>query len=118
MAIYNSAASNSVGSPAVRSDPGNGGALNPSGGVYSFTTSGAETRTLADPAFVGAKIVLGFSVDGGNLALTVASGVNAAGDPLLTFDTIGDTSVLEAIDVGGSPRWIVVGGQGVTLSNP
>jgi hypothetical protein len=72
--------------------------------VY-ITTAGAETRTLANPAFVGQKITISMSVDGGDCVVATASAFNVTGNNRITFDAIRDKVVLSAVPLGASLAW-------------
>lgn len=106
--------------PSIVADPGNAGAIpvTEGWGVCSLVSAGAETRTLADPQRVGARISFGFKTDGGStgIAITAATAVNQAGNTVLTFADAGDHLVLEAIEIGAALAWRVVANDGVALS--
>ena len=106
--------------PSIVADPGNAGAIpvTEGWGVCSLVSAGAETRTLADPQRVGARISFGFKTDGGStgIAITAATAVNQAGNTVLTFADAGDHLVLEAIEIGAALAWRVVCNDGVALS--
>lgn len=107
-----------LGGLAEVADPGDGEAI-PVGAsaIIGFTHAGAETNTLADPTFVGQKLVLYDDVaTSGARVVTAASAVNQAGNTSLTFNAAGETLVLEAIAVGGAPKWRVTANDGVTLA--
>lgn len=104
--------------PAIVADPGDAGAISVAEGwaVCSLVTAGAETRTLADPQRVGARISFGFKTDGGDCVITAASPVNQTGNNTLTFADAGDHLVLEAIEDGSDIEWRIVANDGVALS--
>ena len=61
----------------IIADPGASGAIPViKSGSVSIVSAATETRTLADPSFVGQALNIGFKTDGGNLTLTAASPVN------------------------------------------
>ena len=98
-------------------DPGNAGAIPvTSSGSCMLTTTGAETRTIAIPTFVGQRLNIGFDTDGGNVVITVAQAVNQAGNTVLTGADAGDHVSLEAITVGGALRWRILANDGFALS--
>ena len=67
-------------------------------GVVELVTAGSETRTLADPAFVGQVLTLTLQTDGGDCAVTAASDVTAtAGQNVMTFSAVGETVQLVGI---------------------
>lgn len=106
--------------PAVIADPGDAGAISVAEGwaVCSLVTAASgETRTLADPQRVGARISFGFKTDGGgDCVITAASPVNQTGNNTLTFADAGDHLVLEAIEDGSDIEWRIVANDGVALS--
>jgi len=98
-------------------DPGDAGAIAVTrSGTCPLVTAGAETRSLAIPTFAGQEISLGFKTDGGDCVVTVASGVNQAGNNTLTFADAGDHILLAAIANGAALAWRVVANDGVALS--
>lgn len=107
-----------LGGLAVVADPGDGEAIPvDKSATIGFTHAGAETNTLADPTFVGQRLVLSDDVaTSGARVVTAASAVNQAGNTVMTFNAAGETIVLEAIAIGGAPKWRVTGNDGVTLS--
>lgn len=102
------------------SDPGDAGTLQAlSNASVSLTSAGAgETRTLADPAFVGQALSLIHIVDGGDIAVTAASAINKAGNTGIAFADVDDFIHLVAVDVDGAGdlEWRVVQNDGCTLS--
>lgn len=102
---------------AVIADPGNAGAIPvTNGGNVSLVTTGAETRTLAAPSFVGQELSLALKTDGGDCVITCATGLNQAGNTTATFNDAGDFLRLTAIYVGANLRWRVDSNDGVTLA--
>ena len=98
-------------------DPGDGEAIPvTASGTVAIVTAGAETRTLAVPAFVGQELLLYMKTDGGDGVVTVAAAINQAGNNTITFNDAGDTVRLVAIEVGSNKRWRVVVNDGATLS--
>lgn len=101
------------------SDPGNGGAI-PVGNynLCCMMTSAApgETRTLADPTYVGQTAVLCHDTDGGAIAVTAASIVNQAANTVMTFSHVDDVVFLSAVTKAGALRWQVVGEDGIAFS--
>ena len=97
-------------------DAGDAGALPATGGTVNMTSAAAETRTLANPASLGIKLILVMDVDLGDIVITSASGVNVAGNTILTFDTAGESAVLESAQVGGSLVWRITHNDGVALA--
>ena len=101
----------------IIADPGDAGAIPVTvSGVCALTTAGAETRTIAAPAFVGQQLVICLDTDGGDAVVTVASLVNQTGNNTLTFADAGDVISLVAITVGGVKKWRVTANDGVALS--
>lgn len=102
---------------AVISDPGDTEAIPvTNSGSVSLVTTGAETRTLAAPSFVGQVLSLGFKTDGGDCVVTAAAGINQTGNDTLTFADAGDVITLIAIESGASKVWRVLSNDGVALS--
>jgi len=98
-------------------DPGDAGAIPvTASGTVAIVTAGAETRTLAAPAFVGQELVLYMKTDGGDAVITVATGVNQTGNNTITMNDAGDVIRLVAIENGANLRWRVVVNDGCTLS--
>lgn len=93
-------------------DPGDSGAINvDNSGVLGLVhTSGSETRTLANPTFLGQEIIVYFDEDldayGGLIVIDAASNLGG-GDDKLTFDAVGQCVILYAVQIGGSLRWRV-----------
>ena len=101
-------------------DPGNGKAI-PIAGMCNFvcnmTSAGAgETRTLGDPTVSGQTLGLCVDTDGGAIAITAASGINKAGNTVMTFSHLGDSCFLAAVTQAGALRWQVVGSDDVAFS--
>ncbi len=98
-------------------DPGNAAAIpvTESGSVQIVTT-GAQTRTIAAPTFVGQELLVCMKTDGGDCVITVATGVNQTGNNTITLNDAGDSIRLNAIQNGSNIRWRVVYNDGCTLS--
>lgn len=87
-------------------DPGDAGAIAVTeSGFVNLVTTGAETRTLAAPSFVGQRLQLNFQTDGGDCVLTVTNGFNQNGNTVITFNDAGDSAVFVAAQVGSNLRW-------------
>jgi len=101
-----------------QSDPGDAGAVVFSGPetFVALVSGGAETRTLADPEYLGQRLSLCMDTDAGDIVITAASGVNQAGNTSLTFADAGDHLALEAITVAGAPKWRILANDGVALA--
>ena len=103
----------------VVSDPGNGGAI-PVGNyntICNMTSTGAsDTRTVANPKYLGQTCTLALDVDGGGLDITAASAVNQAGNTVMDFSHAGDFAKLCAVHQAGALRWQVIGSDGVAFS--
>ena len=97
----------------VIADPGDGNAIPVvKSGTVSIVTTGAETRTLADPSFVGQELAISMKTDGGNCVITAASPVNAAGNTAITLNDAGDSVLLHAVEDGADIEWRVASVQG------
>jgi len=106
-----------VTSPAAIADPGNAGAIPVTrSGVCAMTSGGAETRTIAAPAFIGQQISLIDNVHAGNIVVTVATTVNQTGNNTLTFGAAADACTLTAMQVAGALVWRATFNDGVALS--
>lgn len=101
-------------------DPGNAGAIPVTVSGVCKMASGAsgETRTLANPTFVGQRINLVLGTDGGGDAVvTVASAINQTGNNTITFNDAGDQVELVGVQIATSTmRWRLVVNNGATLS--
>lgn len=84
--------------------------------ALTSVTIGGETRALAIPSLAGTTLLLAFDVDGGDIVITAASGINVAGNTIMTFDTVGQYIKLEAAQVAGVMVWRVTANDGVALS--
>lgn len=99
-------------------DPGNAGKIvcQESPQFVSLVTSGAETRTLADPVGPGQRLTLGFKTDNGDCVITADSAINQAGNTVMTFADAGDVIELVGVEDGASLQWRVLANDGVALS--
>jgi len=68
-------------------------------------TAGAETRTLAAPAFDGQEVTLCMKTDNGNAVVTVASTVDESGNNTITFSNTGEFVKLIGVTEGSTARW-------------
>ena len=104
--------------PRSIADPGNSGTIDTAeSGYVDLVSGGAETRTLADPAFIGQQLDLFVKADGGDITITASSLVNQAGNTTLVAADVGDHLRL----VGhNNPtdgwEWRVVANDGWSLS--
>lgn len=77
-----------------------------------FSTSAAETATLA-PGVKGQVKVLAMYADGGNMVITVQNaGWKTSGTGTITFDTVGDACTLKYIN----NKWFCIGNNGCTFA--
>lgn len=99
-------------------DPGDAGAIPvTASGSVALVTAGAETRTLADPTFIGQSLSLYMKTDGGNCVVTSASDVtNTSGENIMTFADVGDSVILIAIEDGSDLEWRTLQNDGAALS--
>jgi len=101
----------------VIADPGDAGAIPvTNSGSCPLVTTGAETRTLADPTYAGQLLNLCFKTDGGDCVVTAASPVNQTGNNTLTFTDEGENLLLIGCDDGADIEWRVVCNDGAVLS--
>jgi len=101
----------------IIADPGASGAIPViKSGSVSIVSAGAETRTVADPSFVGQTLNIGLKTDGGAVTLTAASPVNQTGNNTLIFADVGDHLLLMASEDGADIEWRIVANDGAALS--
>ena len=99
------------------SDPGDTNAIAvTASGVCAMTSAGAETRTMADPTFVGQRIVLVCDTYVGDIVVTTASACNVANNNTLTFGAVSEAMELVGVSVGGAKVWQIGWNDGVGLS--
>ena len=103
-------------------DPGHGQAIPVTRSAQvdmTIGSSGAETNTLAVPAFAGHTLVLNAATVGtGTRVVTAAQAINQTGNTIMTFAAARDFIMLVAIKVGSALRWQVAANDGVALSGP
>lgn len=90
-------------------DPGSGGTfdLANNGRAYcAITTTAAQARTLGAPEKIGQSAFLFLDTDGGDCTIAVTSGQSVSS---VVLDDAGDYVHLNAITVGGTLKWRVVG---------
>jgi len=98
-------------------DPGDTGAIPVTdSGKCDLVTTGAQTRTLAAPTYIGQLLLLSLKTDGGNCVITCATTVNQTGNNTITMDDAGDAILLVGKANGANKRWSVVSNDGCTLS--
>lgn len=105
--------------PALLADPGTAQAIpvTRSATIEMTIGAGAETNTLAIPAFVGQTMRLYCgTIGGGTRAITAASAVNVAGNTIMTFNAARDYIVLNGVSIGGTRCWEVAFNANVALS--
>ena len=97
-------------------DPGNAGAIPITrSGTVQLVTTGAATRTLAAPTFVGQQIGLNLQTDGGDCVITVAHVVDGT-NKTITLDDEGDIVLLVGVGLSASKEWRLLENTGGTLS--
>tara|TARA_Y100000114_G_scaffold151722_1_gene168907 strand:- start:165 stop:950 length:786 start_codon:yes stop_codon:yes gene_type:complete len=72
-------------------------------------------RTLNEPLIAGQEVTF-TAVNGLGHSVTVATGLNTAGNTILTLGAATDVVVLRAVAVGTNLRWRIVLNDGVALS--
>lgn len=98
-------------------DPGNGAAIPVTrSGYVSITSTGADTRTLAIPTFVGQQLLLIHAVDGGSVAVTAASAINITGNTIMTATAVRAWILLTASLTGTTKVWTVTATDGFALT--
>jgi len=101
----------------IIADPGASGAVPVTkSGSVSIVSATTETRTIADPTFVGQVLNIGLKTDGGTVTVTTASPVNQTGNNTLAFADVGDHLMLIGSEDGSDIEWRVVANDGVSLS--
>ena len=104
--------------PAVISDPGDAAAIDVThSGSCALTSAGVgETRTMANPTYIGQRISIIHDVDGGSIVITVAGAINQAGNTIATMTEAGDFLELSCAQLGGVKVWRVTANDGSVLS--
>jgi hypothetical protein len=98
-------------------DPGNGGAIPvTNSGVCNLTSAGAETRTVAIPAFDNEDLTICFDTKVGNIVITVASAFDTTPHTIITMSAAGQYVVLKACRIAGVKAWRLVVNGGTALS--
>jgi len=100
----------------VITDPGSGAIPVRQSGTCCIATTGATTRTLAVPTFIGQEITLYLDTDGGDCVVTVAQAINATGNNTITLNDVRDNITLKGVTVASALRWEVLVNNGCTLS--
>lgn len=99
-------------------DPGPAGAIPvKAGGYVALETAAAETRTLADPSFVGQELLIfGDDIDT-SCTITVATAFDDTPYNTIAVTAKGEGIKLIAVSIDGDPVWRVAASFGVLLSN-
>lgn len=93
-------------------DLANAGAASLTLPVSYFSTAAAETATLAAGTAGQIKTFAAVSIASGNMVITVTNaGWKSSGTGTITFDTIGDSCILQYIN----SKWFVIGNNGCTF---
>ena len=101
----------------VLKDPGDGGKLPVSKhGLVEIVTSGAETRTLADPKVAGVRLGIIFRYDGGNCVISCASAINSVGHDTITLDSEGDFVELFSVKTDSQYYWRQIANVGANIA--
>ncbi len=85
-------------------------------GRIAIVTLAAETRTLANPHFIGQELLLYMKTDGGDCVVTVTDGYDSAAKTDLTFSAVGDFVILRGVESGSDYRWRLQALDGAALS--
>jgi hypothetical protein len=100
-------------------DPGDAGAIGVtrSGICELVTGAAAQTRTLANPAYIGQQIAVVLKTDGGGACtVTVADGFHSTAATALVFSDAGDVVLLVAVRTAAATfRWRLVSSVGVDV---
>lgn len=104
--------------PRSIADPGDTGTIDTEeSGYVNLVSGGVETRTLADPAFIGQILDLIFITDGGTITITASSPVNQNADTSLVVEDVGDhLRLMGAWNATDGWEWKVIINDGYTLS--
>jgi hypothetical protein len=86
-------------------------------GKVEIVTTGAETRTLAVPTFIGQQLLLSMKTDGGDCVVTVADPHIDGTNNTITFNDVGDTVLLVAGISGAGFVWRLAFNVGAALSH-
>lgn len=98
-------------------DPGDAGAISVlRSGYVPLVTAAAETRTVADPSAVGMILMLSLKTDGGDCVITFASPIDQSPKTIATFNTVGESMMLMAVEDGSDIEWRVCYVDDVILS--
>jgi hypothetical protein len=98
-------------------DPGNAGAIPvTNSGIVSLVSAGAETRTLAIPAFKGQRLVLVCDTYVGDIVVATSAPCNVANNNRLTFGVVSEAIELIGVSVGGALVWQIGWNDGVGLT--
>lgn len=91
-------------------DPGNAGTIQVAEDlqILEVVTTGAETRTLANPTKQGIRFTLRLLTHGGNLVVTASNGLNSSGNTQATFDAASEMLVLISVQYASGYRWDVL----------
>lgn len=91
-------------------DPGNAGTIRVTQDlqILEMVTTGAETRTLANPTKAGIRFVLRLLTDGGDAVVTAANGLNVTGNTQATFADAGDLLELISTSHTTGYRWEIL----------
>jgi predicted RecA/RadA family phage recombinase len=101
----------------VIADPGNAGAIPVTdSGHVDIVTTGAQTRTLAAPTYVGQLLEISMKTDGGDCVITCATTINQTGNTTITLNDAGDAVLLMGKANGANIRWSVVSNDGAALA--
>jgi hypothetical protein len=98
-------------------DPGDAGAIPVvQSGFCMLTSAGAETRTLAIPTWAGQMLDICCDTYVGDIAITVASAFDVAGNTVITLGNAGDSIKLVGATIGGTLAWRVLANNGCALT--
>lgn len=97
-------------------DPGDAGTIRVTKDlqICEMTTTGAETRTLANPTKSGIRFTLRLFSDGGDAVVTAANGLNVTGNTVATFEDAGDLLYLLSVSHTTGYRWEIITNTGST----
>ena len=108
-----------VGIHIALADPGDTGEIPiDRSGYVAIVTAGAETRTVADPQFIGEELLLYMKTDAGDATITFSTAFSEAGQTVVVFSDVGQFMKVVAVESGSSIVWRVTAQQEAELAGP
>jgi len=101
-------------------DPGDGGTITVTQDlqICEMVSTGADTRTLANPTKPGLRVVLRHLTDGGAITITAENGLNVALETEATMSEAGDLlSLISVTKSTGVYRWEILVNTATVVSS-